>query len=236
MRRMLPHVLLATLFGSPPPSAASAQIAVLDRGEFEVLVNGRATGTETFSIRRVGAGNETRVIAAGQVRATLPDGAHTMDILMELTGVDFMPSAYQNKVGGEGAREIGLELRGSRFESRVTSGIGEQVKEYRAAPGTRILERGVAHHFHFLGSAAHSGSGAAVPVIIPRAGTQTRAEVVFLGNVEVRVAGEAIPARHHRIRAGDAVWDAWHDMEGRVLRVVDDSTGYSATRVARPSS
>ena len=48
--------------------------------------------------------------------------------------------------------------------------------------------------------------------------------------------GRRSRGRHHRIRAGDAVWDAWHDMEGRVLRVVDDSTGYSATRVARPSS
>ncbi len=235
MRRILLSVLLFTLAGSPPSSGASAQITILDRGEFEVAVNGRGIGTETFSIRQVGAGDETRVIAAGQIRAALPDGANTMDILMELAGPGWMPSAYQNKVGGEGARQIGFELRGARFESRVTSEIGEQVKEYRAAPGTRILERGVAHHFHFLAPPADPGP-ASVPVIVPRDGFQTEAEVVFAGTAELRIGGEMMPARHYRMRAGELRWETWHDAEGRVLRVAESSTGYSAVRVTRPGS
>lgn len=235
MRRFLLPVLLFTLAGSPPGSGASAQIAILDRGEFHVAVNGRGVGTETFSIRQVGTGDEARVIAAGQIRAALPDGANTMDILMELTGAGWMPSAYQNKVGGEGAREIGFELRGARFESRVTSEIGEQVKEYRAAPGTRILERGVAHHFHFLAPATEPDP-ASVPVIVPRDGFQTEAELILAGTAELRIGGEVMPARHYRMRAGELRWEAWHDAEGRVLRVAENSTGYSAVRVTRPGS
>lgn len=235
MRRIPIPVLLFTLAGSPPSSGASAQITILDRGQFEVAVNGRRVGTETFSIRQVGAGDETRVIAAGQIRATLPDGANTMDILMELTGAGWMPSAYQNKVGGEAARQIGLELRGARFESRVTSDIGEQVKEYRAAPSTRILERGVAHHFHFLAPPTDPGP-ASVPVIVPRDGFQTEAEVVLAGTVELRIDGEVMPARHYWMRAGALRWEAWHDAAGRVLRVAENSTGYSAVRVTRPGS
>ena len=235
MRRILLPVLLHALAGSPPSSGAFAQITVLDRGEFEVAVNGRGVGTETFSIRQVGGGDETRVIAAGQIRARLPDGANTMDILMELTGAGWMPSAYQNKVGGGGAQEIGLELRGTRFESRVTSDIGEQVKEYRGAPGTRILERGVAHHFHFLAPPPDAGP-TSVPVIVPRDGVQTEAEVIPAGTAELRIGGEVMPARHYRMTAGELRWEAWHDAQGRVLRVAENSTGYSATRVTRPES
>ena len=235
MRRILFRVLLLTLAGSLAASRASPQIAVLDRGEFEIAIHGTAVGTETFSIRRMGTGDETRVIAAGQIRAALPGGANTMDMLMELTGTRWMPSAYQNKVGGDGAREIGFELRGSRFESRVTSDAGEQVKEYRAPPGTRILERGVAHHFHFL-APLFDTDPAAVPVIVPRDGLQTQAELTADGTVELRLGGEVIPARHYRMRAGGMLWESWHDVEGRVLRVVESSTGYSATRVTRPGS
>ena len=235
MRRILLPVLLFTFAGSPPSSGASAQITVLDRGRFEVAVNGTEVGTETFSIRQVGTGDETRVIAAGQIRAGLPDGANTMDILMELAGAGWMPSSYQNKVGGDGAKQIGFELRGARFESRVTSDIGEQVKEYRAAPGTRIIERGVAHHFHFLPPPADPGR-ASVPVIVPRDGFQTQAEVVLAGTEELRIGGEVVPARHYRMRAGELLWEAWHDSEGRVLRVAETSTGYSAVRATRPGS
>jgi len=154
---------------------------------------------------------------------------------MELTGAGWMPSAYQNKVGGEGAREIGFELRGARFESRVTSDIGEQVKEYRAAPGTRILERGAAHHFHFLVPPADPGP-LSIPVIVPRDGFQAEAQVILAGTAELRIGGEVMPARHYRVRAGELRWEAWHDAGGRVLRVAENSTGYSAVRVAPPGS
>lgn len=234
MRRILFPVLLFTLAGSLAANRAGAQITVLDRGRFEVSVNGRTVGSETFSIRQMGTGTETRVIAAGQIRTMRSGGASTMDILMELTGTGWMPSAYQNKVGGADAQQIGFELRGSRFESRVTSDAGERVREYRAPPGTTILERGVAHHFHFLFSRAGPDSGR-VPVIVPREGLQTEAEVNLAATGEVGIGGEMIPARHFVIRAGDMHWEAWHDEEGRVLRIVDNSTGYSATRIARPT-
>ena len=233
MRRILFPVLLFTLAGSLPAHRAAAQVTILDRGEFEVAINGQVVGRETFSIRQVGTGDETRVIAAGQIRTMLPGGPSTMDILMELTGTGWMPSAYQNKVGGDGAQQIGFELRGTRFESRVTSDAGEQVKEYRAPPGTRILERGVAHHFHFLAPGTGPGHSR-VPVIVPRDGLQTEAEVTPAGTGEVRIGTETISARHYRIRAGAMLWEAWHDAAGRVLRVLESSTGSSATRVARP--
>lgn len=158
-----------------------------------------------------------------------------MDILMEVTGTEWVPSAYQNKVGGVEARQIGLELRGARFESRVTSDLGEQVKEYRALPGTAILERGVAHHFHFLGPRAGAGP-ATVPVIVPRDGLQAEAEVVAAGTQEVRVGEDMVSARRYRVTTGSTHWEVWYDDDDRVLRVLESATGYSAIRVALPGS
>ena len=235
MRRILFPVLLSTLVGSLSPDRASAQIALLDQGVFEIAVDGREAGTETFRIHRVGIGDDARVIAAGGIRTTLSGGPSTMDIVMELTGSEWMPSAYQNKVGGEGAQQIGFELRGARFESRVTSDAGEQVKEYRALPGTRILERGVAHHFHFFTSRVDSGSGR-VPVIVPRDRLQMDAEVVPSGMDEVSIGGQAVPARRYRMSAGTMRWEIWYDADDRVLKVREDSTGYSATRTTRPGA
>ena len=235
MRRIPFPLLLLTLAGSIPPGAASAQIAILDRGQFEVAIGGQDVGTETFTIRQVGTGEDTRVIAAGQIRTTSSSGPLTMDILIEVTGPEWIPSAYQNKVGGAEAQQIGFELRGARFESRVTSELGEQVKEYRALPATAIVERGVAHHFHFLGPRA-SAAPVAVPIIVPRDGLQFEAEVAAAGTRDVRIGGEMISARHYRVGAGTMQWEVWYDDAGRVLQVVENATGYSATRMARPGS
>ena len=225
MRRILLPLLLLTPAGSIPLATASAQNTILDRGEFEVSINGRVVGTETFSIRQRGAGAESSVIAAAQVRAMLVTGRSTMDILMELVGTERVPSAYQNKLEGVDAQQMGLELRGTRFESRVTSDLGEQVKEYRALPGTRILERGIAHHFHFLAQRADPGP-AGIPVIVPRDGLQMEIEMIL----------ETVSARHYRVTGGSMRWEVWYDDDGRVLRVLEDSTGYSATRKALPGS
>lgn len=235
MRRIPFPLLLLTLAGSIPPASTSAQITVLDRGQFEVGIDGQGIGTETFTIRQVGAGGDVRVIAAAQIRTNSSTGPHTMDILMEVTGTEWVPSTYQNKVEGFDARQIGFELRGARFESRVTSDLGEQVKEYRALPGTAILERGVAHHFHFLAHPAGTGP-AAVPVIIPRDGRQAQVRVVAAGTREVRIGEETVAARYYRVDAGSTLWEVWYDDADRVLRVLENSTGYSAVRVALPGS
>ena len=235
MRRILLPLLLLTPAGSIPLATASAQNTILDRGEFEVSINGRVVGTETFSIRQRGAGAESSVIAAAQVRAMLVTGRSTMDILMELVGTERVPSAYQNKLEGVDAQQMGLELRGTRFESRVTSDLGEQVKEYRALPGTRILERGVAHHFHFLAQRADPGP-AGIPVIVPRDGLQMEIEMILAGARDVRIGQETVSARHYRVAGGSMRWEVWYDDDGRVLRVLEDSTGYSATRKALPGS
>jgi hypothetical protein len=235
VRRILLPLLLLTPAGSIPLAPASAQITILDRGEFEVTIDGLEVGTETFTIRQIGAGGEIRVIAAGQVRANLSTGPSTMDILMELTGSEWVPSTYQNKVGGVDAQQIGFELRGTRFESRVTSDLGEQVKEYRALPGTAILERGVAHHFHFLGPHLRTAP-AGVPVIVPRGGLQLVADIVAAGTQDVRIGQEVVSARRCRVTAGSMFWEVWYDDDDRVLRVLESSTGYSATRKALPGS
>ena len=235
MSRLPIPLLLATLAGSLTPWTALAQTVPLDDGEFEVTMSGEPVGTESFSIRRLGTGRAARVIAAAQVRLTLTEGALNMDALMEASGLELSASKYQNKVSGIESQHIGFELRGSRFEARIASDRGEQVKEYRALPGTVILDRGVAHHFHFLGPRADAGPGT-IGVIIPRDGRQVRADLALIGSEDVRVGGERIAARHYRLSGDGASWDVWYDDQRRVLRVADSESGYVAVRVARPGA
>lgn len=235
MSRTTVPVLLAALAGSLTPVVCTAQTVPLDNGEFEVSIRGARVGTESFSIRRLGTGRAARVIAAAQVRLTLPEGPLNMDALMEASGLELSASKYQNKVSGVESQQIGFELRGSRFEARVASDRGEQVKEYRALPGTVILDRGVAHHFHFLGPRADAGPGT-IGVIVPRDGRQARAELALIDSEDLRIGGERLAARHYRLSGDGASWDVWYDDQRRVLQVSDSESGYLAVRVAPPGA
>src|SRR5688500_1745417 len=70
------HMLRYTLFvlllllASP----AGAQNVILDEGTFRILQSGREVGTETFTIRRIGQGEDAHVIANAVVELDLPGG------------------------------------------------------------------------------------------------------------------------------------------------------------------
>ena len=65
MHRFLQLLLVVALF--PIPGNLSSQAVVLDEGTFLVEIGGRRIGTETFRIRRAGFGDNTRVIAQGNL-------------------------------------------------------------------------------------------------------------------------------------------------------------------------
>ena len=212
----------------------------MDEGTFSITMEGRSAGTETFAIRRIGMGADSRVHRAGtgavEPSRRLPS---PWKPIMEASETPFPgpgEEGYQNKVSG--TREEVFTLAGTkndqRFQGRTVSPEGEQVQEYRAASGTILLEEMVAHHYFLLGARLEGDSGA-VPVIIPGQGSATPApSTPSPENETLQLGGAPVEARKVRVEVAGSGRDVWFDVQGRVLRVEDSARSYRAERTARP--
>lgn len=212
----------------------AAQSTSLDEGRFTLTRDGEPAGTETFSIRQTGEGTAARIIAQAQIRLRTPDGTLEMAPALQASGADMAISAYQIKVSGGNAEEIYVTLGERRFLTRVVSEEGERQREYRANPGTVLLDLGVAHQYFFLGRRIEEGASR-ISVIIPRDGRQIEMQITEVGNVTLSIGGEAVEARHIRLEGGDEVREVWIDSLHRVLRATNPGTGYLADRQEPPA-
>lgn len=212
---------------------AGAQVVTLDDGTFRITVDGREAGSETFQIRRSGSGDAAQVIATAEIRLEVPEGRLDLRPALQASGADMAVSAYQIKVSGAVQEEITVTLGERRFRTQIRSERGEREREFRAAPGTLLLDSGVAHQYYFLATRIGS-EGGTVPVISPRQGTQFDLRVVPVGTESIRIGGAQVEARRFRLEGPDGVRELWTDAEGRVLRVEIPEQGYVATRERAP--
>lgn len=226
---------LAVLVGAATalPGPASAQQVTLDEGEFDVFLDGREAGTETFTIRRSGTDASAVVVAHAEVELELPGGLRKLEPALEASGPGFLVTAYQIQVTGDLEADIQVVLSGRRYLARVRSERGEQQREYRAREDAILLEDQVAHQYYFVAAAAEAGR-TEVPVILPRSGDDFVARVVSVGTEAIQIGGQTIQARHLRVEGPDDVREIWVDDRNRVLRVEIQADGYRAVRRAPP--
>lgn len=212
------------------PGLLSGQNVSVDEGAFRLTVNGEFVGREEFSIRRVGMGEEARLILRGTIEMNLPEGRLSLTPAMEAAGGDMAVTAYQLKVAGARASEIYVSRSGRRYLAKVISSRGEEVREFRAGPGSILLDRDVAHQHHLLLPFLNDPDAVSLTVLEPEAGQQLRMTLSFVGDEEVRVGTEMIQGRHYRLVGGENSRDIWFDNQGRVLRVAVPQRGYLAER------
>jgi hypothetical protein len=120
-----------------------------------------------------------------------------------------------------------VTLSGRRFVARTRTPSGEQEREFRASPGTVVLEEDVAHQYWFI---APLPVGADVTVLVPRAGSQHRIAVRASREEAVELMGASVPARHVTLEIDGDVHEVWYDADGRVLKVVVPASGFAAER------
>jgi hypothetical protein len=226
-RFSLATVILASLLWAP---GVGAQNFAVDEGTFLLFENGREVGTETFTIRRAGTGEEARWIARGIVEFSGSAGSWSMAPALEAQGDRLTLAAYQLKVSGDQEEEIYVSLSGRRYLAKVVSDEGEQMREFRAVPGLLLLEDGVAHQY-FLLRPYLEGEGTTLTALIPRRSRQIRMRVVSVGTETISLpGGVSVPARHFRLEAGEDSREVWLDEQDRVVRVQIPATGFRADR------
>ena len=222
--RTLPSILLLAL-----ALPVRAQNVVVDEGTFRIFDHGREVGTETFTIRRVGQGEDTHVIANAVIELDLPGGHQQIKPLLQ-GGSDLSLSAYQVEVSGSDATEVAVTLSGRRFLTRTRSPSGEREREFRATPGAVVLDNGVAHQYWFLSKLTE---GTEITALVPRAGAQYRIQVRESLLESVQVAGTQVQSRHVTLAIEGHAHEVWYDAEGRVLKVVVANSGFTAERTSQ---
>lgn len=215
-------------------SAATAQTVTLDEGSFRISVAGREVGTEVFSIRQNGSGENAVIIAVGRVVLDSDKGPQELSSELQVAGGSLRPAAYEVKVQGAGAEQIKGRVVGGRFSAQIVSPAGEMMREYLAGDGAVVADEGVAHQYYFLARRA-DGKSARMPVIIPRLNRQVMAQVTFGGSDKIAIAGRSFEAQKYTITAaGTPAREVWTDAEGRVLRLEIADRKFIAQRVAAP--
>lgn len=209
--------------GGPP--AAPAQTVVLDEGTFTVFVSDREVGTETFTIRRQGSGEDATILANAVVTMDGPAGSQMRPTLR--TASDRSPAVYENPIEDGDVSMVEILNMGRRFVATISSTAGQQERELRARQGSRLLDRWVAHHHWFLGQMSE---GTTIPVLIPRIGEQVTLTVASVGTESLAVDGRRVQARRVHLTGGDETRDVWFDDEGRVLQVEVPAQSYRAVR------
>ncbi len=205
-------------------SALAAQGVVVDQGQFSVQLRGRAMGTEDFVIRRAGRGREDAIFANGTV--SLRD--QEVRPLLRATPPAGEASSYQVTVTGRQAIDIRLARDGRRYVATLRSSVGAEDREFQARAETRVVELGVAHHYHFLRT---SRTGRPIPVLEPRSRRLLTLTAGQATDEELRLGPNVVSARRVEFTSdGDDHRIVWYDRQGRVLRVEVPASGYVAER------
>jgi hypothetical protein len=216
-----------------PARGVEAQGVVVDEGTFAISLNGRAAGTEEFTIRRAGLGSEEVVFASATVELRRDGESQQVRSLLRATPLEGLPKCegaepcYQVDVEGADAMSLRLGLSGRRYVARIVDAVGEEIREFPAAPGTRILELDVAHLYYFLRDVRE---GTATPVLVPRDRSRAMLTPGSPTDEEIQLGPTLVQARRVDFTSGDDRRTVWFDRLGRVLRVAIPRLGYLAER------
>ncbi len=239
-------MLRALLLSTPAPTAFALLLglsvavsplpaqtgAMGDEGTFRVSVDGRAVGTEEFSIRHTGSGTATETVANGRARLNLPTGSLELQSRLRGSGLQADPVAYEVAVGGDSPVRIVGTVGSGRFSAKTVSATGERLREYVVSSGAVILDDGFAHQYYFLARRLRSGT---IPVIIPRENRQVMATVTDRGQQAVNIGGTTVNLFHLVVQpAGAGERHVWVDALGRVIRVEIPERNYQAVRTEIP--
>jgi len=223
-------LLVGTLMLAVAPT--QAQVGASDEGTFEVLVGGRAAGTEQFQLQQSGGGSGSQIISSGRVQLVVPTGTVDLATRLQTSGFQAIPVSYEVSVGGTSPRRMVCTIGGGRVTASIATPSGEQMREFIASSDAIVLDDGIAHHYYFLARRIRDGR---IPIIIPRENRQVMATVRDAGFDQVTVDGAQVPLYHLEVQPDDGdLRHVWVDDLGRVIRVEVPARAYVAMRTELP--
>lgn len=221
--------LTALALGFTPAGARAQDPNLVDQGRFDVRIGDRATGTETFAIRRQGEG----YMAVGRIQLE-GSGAwlRSAEIWLRTDG-SFTPVRYrlESLVTGD-PRTVDFLRSGTRIRISTSSDEGVRVNELLADPNHVLLEPGVAQHYYFVVRRLATGAER-LTAVIPGEGREVPVRVAGRSDVTVEMGERSVDARRWELTVDDATHFVWSDRaDGRILRVEIPDRGWRSDRRA----
>lgn len=211
------------------PTAARAQVAVVDEGSFTVLRGGATIGREEFRILRQPAGGGTEYVA----RALAAYGDRRIAPALQ-TNAAGLPLRYQVEIrtGRTVDQRLTGQLMRAHFATQTQTGTSEAARTYLVGDTTVVVDDELFHQYFFL--ALHrtgSGTEARVPVLVPRRNVHGPVRVQEAGADRLTLGSRTLDATRLQVtEPGGRVRTVWVDAAGRVLRVASPSEGIVAQR------
>lgn len=223
----MPSIVTALLLFTGTSVTVHGQGIAVDEGRFRVLVDGREVGSEEFVVRRAGPSGDNALFANGTIVLNQDGVRQEIRPLLNATPPDGTAEAYQVRVTGHEPMEIRLNRAGRRYVARISSGLGDEDREFPARPDTRIVELDVAHHYYFLRDLR---PGRSAPILEPRGRRQTEVTAESASDEELQLGRNFVQTRKVEFAFGEERRSVWYDGQGRVVRVEIPARGYVAER------
>ncbi len=208
---------------SPAPGQTATE---LDAGRFEIRVQNRRVGVESFRVWR----EDGEVKAVGLV--TLDgSGSAPMDVRLQ-ADERFRPTRYGLRAPQAGVTSVDGAWTDDRLRLHITSSDGERWKEFLTPGQVAVLEDGVAHHVLLLLQLLPADPvGTRLTVIIPSRGEQSLAVVRSVRQEPIRLGDETMEARVYELEVSGSALLIWVDDDGRVVQVAAPDENRIATRL-----
>lgn len=223
-------VALAALALCLAPGEAAAQDPnLVDQGRYDIRFGDRATGTETFAIRRQGEG----YMAVGRIQLE-GSGAWLRSAELGLwTDGSFAPVRYRlESLVTEDPRTVSFLRSGTRIRISTSDEDGERVSELLSDPNQVLLEPGIAQHYYFVIRRLTTGADRLLAVN-PGDGSEAPLRVTSASDVTIEVGERSVDARRWELTVDGTRHLVWSDRsDGRILRVEIPDRGWRSDRRA----
>lgn len=221
--------LAALMLGLAPAEAGAQDPNLVDQGRYDIRLGDRATGTETFAIRRQGEG----YMAVGRIQLE-GSGAwlRSAEVMLRTDG-SFTPVQYrlESRVTGD-PRTVSFLRSGTRIRISTSSDEGERVSELLAGPDQVLLEPGIAQHYYFVVRRLAAGADG-LTAVIPGDGQEAPIRLTTTSDVTIDVGGRSMDARRWELTVDGTTHLVWSDRaDERILRVEIPDRGWRSDRRA----
>ncbi len=217
-------VLIAVVLLSP----AGAWAQPVERGAFQLYLDGESAGTEDFEIRRSGTGDAQITLARGTVH--MLDG-RVVETVLHMRGPAMTLRAYQAKVAGADTATVRFERVADYLHMNISEPEGERGREYRARPMTFVFEEGVAHHYFVLAMFTTSDPPAVVHAFAPLARDPEASTKIDVAPETIEIGAAAVETTRVRLGVGNGAGAAWFDGSGDLIQVELPAKRYRAVRI-----
>lgn len=209
------------------PMAARGQ--PVERGAFQLYLDGEVAGREDFEIRRSGTGDAQITLARGTV--SMRDG-RVVETVLHMRGPFMSLVWYRVDVGGTDTATVRFErVADDYLQMNIDEPQGERGREFRARPMTFVLEEGVAHHYFVLAMFTASGASTTLHAFAPLAQEPETSTEIEIAPETLRYGGATIETTRVRLGAGAAAGAAWFDGSGDLVQVELPAKRYRALRI-----